>query len=106
MAEQLFMTPDIRRILTINAGSSSIKFALFEGGETIRRVLNGKIEGIGFQEGRFAVKSLNQTESVSTALLAQDPGTTPESARTRTSRRAPAICKNDLSIAGKSLVAD
>ncbi len=72
MAEELFMTPDIRRILTINAGSSSIKFALFEGGETIRRVLNGKIEGIGFQEGRFAVKSLNQTESVSRPLVARD----------------------------------
>ncbi len=66
------MTPDIRRILTINAGSSSIKFALFEGGETIRRVLNGKIEGIGFQEGRFAVKSLNQGENASRPLVARD----------------------------------
>ena len=35
-----------RRILTINAGSSSIKFALFEP-EGLRRIVSGAIERIG-----------------------------------------------------------
>ena len=29
------------RILTVNGGSSSIKFALFEGGDSLRRILEG-----------------------------------------------------------------
>ena len=32
------------RILTINGGSSSIKFALFEAGDSLRRILEGWIE--------------------------------------------------------------
>ncbi|HXP89712.1 MAG TPA: acetate/propionate family kinase [Fibrobacteria bacterium] len=35
------------RILTVNGGSSSIKFALFEEGVGSRRVLAGAVEGIG-----------------------------------------------------------
>ncbi len=34
-------------LLTINGGSSSIKFALFAPGEPPRRVLTGQIERIG-----------------------------------------------------------
>ncbi|MBA2237362.1 MAG: hypothetical protein H0W24_01470 [Lysobacter sp.] len=34
-------------ILAINGGSSSIRFALFEGGDPLRRVLGGKVDGIG-----------------------------------------------------------
>src|ERR1700674_4905779 len=34
-------------ILTINGGSSSIRFAVYEAGETPRRQLNGKIDRIG-----------------------------------------------------------
>ena len=43
-------------ILTINGGSSSIKFALFEAGGQARRVLAGRIEGVGLPEGSFTVK--------------------------------------------------
>jgi acetate kinase len=43
-------------ILTINGGSSSIKFALFEAGGSLRRILEGRIEGIGLPQGSFAVK--------------------------------------------------
>ena len=36
------------RILTINGGSSSIKFALFEAGDALRRVLWGRgLSGLG-----------------------------------------------------------
>src|ERR1017187_6176090 len=44
------------RILTINGGSSSIKFALFEAEECLRRALDGSIERIGLPDATFAVK--------------------------------------------------
>jgi acetate kinase len=34
-------------VLTVNGGSSSIKFALFEAGGSLRRILEGRIERIG-----------------------------------------------------------
>jgi acetate kinase len=37
------MKPPSVRILTINGGSSSIKFALFEAGDSLRRILAGAI---------------------------------------------------------------
>lgn len=39
--------PSTRRLLTINGGSSSIKFALFAPGEPPRRMLAGEVERIG-----------------------------------------------------------
>jgi acetate kinase len=35
------------RILTINGGSSSIKFALYQIGEPLQRGLHGKVDRIG-----------------------------------------------------------
>lgn len=40
------MNPANPRILTINGGSSSIKFALFEAGDSLGRILEGAIERI------------------------------------------------------------
>ena len=37
----------MQSILTINAGSSSIKFAFHQNGETLERHLHGKIDRIG-----------------------------------------------------------
>ena len=51
------------RILTINGGSSSIKFAVFEAGDPLRRILEGGIERIGQPEAMFVVKGLNQTDN-------------------------------------------
>jgi len=34
-------------VLTINGGSSSIKFALFEANKAVRQILTGRIEGVG-----------------------------------------------------------
>ncbi len=45
------MEPANPRIVTINGGSSSIKFALFEVGSSLQRVLSGAIERIGTPEG-------------------------------------------------------
>ena len=39
------MKPADPRILTINGGSSSIKFALFEAGDSLRRILEGASSG-------------------------------------------------------------
>jgi acetate kinase len=60
------------RILTINGGSSSIKFALFETGEPLRRILEGGIERIGLPEATMQVKGLNQADNFSRLLTAPD----------------------------------
>ncbi len=48
------MTQDDPRVLTINGGSSSIKFALYRRGEPPRRGLQGKIDRIGLPGTSFA----------------------------------------------------
>ena len=52
------MKPANPRILTINGGSSSIKFALFEAGDSLRRILEGGIERIGLPEATLAGERL------------------------------------------------
>ncbi len=47
--------PDQSRILTINGGSSSLKFALFDRDHPPRRLLSGRIERIGLTDARFVV---------------------------------------------------
>jgi hypothetical protein len=44
------MKPANPKIVTINGGSSSIKFALFDAGDSLRRILSGGIERIGLPE--------------------------------------------------------
>ena len=41
------MKPANPRILTINGGSSSIKFALYQAGEPLKRGLYGTVDRIG-----------------------------------------------------------
>jgi acetate kinase len=55
-------------ILTVNGGSSSIKFALFEAGKSLRRVLAGRVEGIGLPKGRFEAKGAKQTDNFSKSV--------------------------------------
>ena len=50
------MKPANPHILTINGGSSTIKFALFEAGDSLRRILEGAIERIGLPEATLRVK--------------------------------------------------
>ena len=61
-----------RRILTINGGSSSIKFALFEAGESLHRLLQGRIERIGLPDAEFTVKGADAAESFSRSIDAPD----------------------------------
>ena len=51
------------RVLTINGGSSSIKFALFEINASLQRVLAGQIERIGLPNPVFTVKTFRPGRS-------------------------------------------
>jgi acetate kinase len=72
MTRDTTVRPAKPRILTINGGSSSIKFALFEAGDSLRRILAGGIERIGLPEATFAVKGLNQADSFTRLVVAPD----------------------------------
>ena len=58
------------RILTVNGGSSSIKFALFEAGDSLRRTLEGGIERIGLAQAMFVVKGSDKAENFTRSVTA------------------------------------
>jgi acetate kinase len=66
------MKPANPRILTINGGSSSIKFALFEAGASLRRILDGAMERIGQPEANLRVKGLSPADNFSRLVTAPD----------------------------------
>lgn len=66
------MKPANPRILTINGGSSSIKFALFEAGDSLQRILAGEIERIGLPKASLRVKGLNPADTFSRPVTAPD----------------------------------
>ena len=72
MTNESFMKPANPRILTINGGSSSIKFALFEAGDSLQRILEGGIERIGLPEATLRVKGLDQADNFSRLVTAPD----------------------------------
>lgn len=57
-------------VLTVNGGSSSIKFALFDAGHTLRRILAGSIEQIGMPDATFVVKGLNKADNFTRSVAA------------------------------------
>jgi acetate kinase len=65
-------SPANSRILTINGGSSSIKFALFEVGASLDRTLTGSIQRIGSPEAVFRVKGSPQTNATARPVAARD----------------------------------
>jgi len=66
------MKPANSRVLTINGGSSSIKFALFETGGSLRRILEGAIERIGLPDATLRVKGLNPADNFQRPVTAPD----------------------------------
>ncbi|MGD0572001.1 MAG: acetate/propionate family kinase [Sedimentisphaerales bacterium] len=72
MTNQSATKPTHATVLTINGGSSSIKFALFETGDPLRRILEGEIERIGLPEATLRVKGLNQADNFSRLVKAPD----------------------------------
>lgn len=57
-------------ILTINGGSASIKFALFDADQMLNRILVGRIERIGLPEASFVVKGLNKADNFTRSVTA------------------------------------
>ena len=66
------MKPGDQLILTINGGSSSIKFALFKIGEPPLRLLHGKIDRIGLNNSTMTFSSENGTKKSSVMVEASD----------------------------------
>jgi hypothetical protein len=66
------MKPVLPLILTINGGSSSLKFARFEAGDPLPRILDGAIERIGLPETTLRVKGLNQADNLARSVTAPD----------------------------------
>ncbi len=66
------MKPADPRVLTINGGSSSIKFALFAVGDALRRIVAGEIERIGLPEATLRVKGSNPADNFSRPVMALD----------------------------------
>lgn len=59
-------------LLTINGGSSSIKFARFETGGSLPCVQRGRIEGIGLSQGSFAVSGVDELDIFVQPIVAAD----------------------------------
>jgi acetate kinase len=59
-------------ILTINGGSSSIKFALFGTDGKLERILAGRIEGVGLPQTRFMAKGREAADNFSRPISAPD----------------------------------
>jgi acetate kinase len=72
MEKEPLMKPVSPCILTINGGSSSIKFALFETGASLRRILGGGIDRIGQAGATLRVKGLNPGDDLSRPVTAPD----------------------------------
>ena len=66
------MKPTGKNILTINGGSSSIKFAFYKTGEQLERILYGVIDRIGLHGTNLSFNSLNQHEQSSQRVEASD----------------------------------
>ena len=66
------VTPAKACILTINGGSSSIKFALFRANHTLRRILQGRIERIGLPGSMLTVNGPGQADNFARAVATPD----------------------------------
>jgi acetate kinase len=66
------MTSGLPCVLTINGGSSSIRFAVYEAGETPRRRLDGKIDRIGLSGTNLIVNDPAGKPQVPHRLAAAD----------------------------------
>src|SRR5512135_897850 len=66
------MDKDHASILTINGGSSSIKFALFKAGKNLKRSLQGKIDRIGLKDPKLTFQDGNDNKKDTLKLKASD----------------------------------
>ncbi len=66
------MKKNSTRILTVNVGSSSIKFALFDGLKSQARIFAGAIELVGRPGARFWAKGADAADNFSRSIKAPD----------------------------------
>ncbi len=66
------MKPARASVLTINGGSSSIKFALYQTGEPLQRKLHGKIDRIGLRGTNLTFHAADGKPSASRKLATAD----------------------------------
>ena len=59
-------------VLAVNAGSSSLKFALFETDGPLQRVLEGEIKGVGSPGARLYVRGFDSADNLSEPVSAPD----------------------------------
>jgi len=59
-------------ILVINSGSSSIKYAIYETGENLRKIQTGKIENIGSNNTSLFVKNILNNKITNERIDATD----------------------------------
>jgi acetate kinase len=70
VVQESSVKPTKASVLTINGGSSSIKFALFDADDTLQRILAGGIERIGLPQATFVVKGVNQADNFTRSVTA------------------------------------
>ena len=68
------MKPADPRILTINGGSSTIKFALFEVGDPPRRILDGKVDRVGLSGTNLTFRDATGKSQDGRAIDTDDRG--------------------------------
>ncbi len=66
------MKPAQPSVLTINGGSSSIRFAFYEEGEPLRRLLDGKLDRVGLSGTNLTFKDSTGKPQDSRAIKAAD----------------------------------
>jgi acetate kinase len=71
-AKSLEARPGPCRLLTINGGSSSIRFALFDEGEPLRRLLDGKVDRIGLSGTNLTFKDTTEEPQKNHTIEASD----------------------------------
>jgi acetate kinase len=69
---QVGVCPTMPHILTINAGSSSVRFAIFSSGARPARLLDGKMERIGGEAGAVIADRLAQKLKAQASIAAPD----------------------------------
>ena len=71
-AESLEARPESYPLLTMNGGSSSIRFALHDVGEPLRRLLDGKVDRVGLSGTNLTFKDSTGQSQVSRAIDSAD----------------------------------
>lgn len=66
------MNPENSNILTINGGSSSIKFSMFKIGKPLERMLFGEIEKIGTKDAKFNFTTAESRQKNSAEITANN----------------------------------